>query len=151
LCEKPDSYSVELYRWEPIRDAEPAPDLEWLEQMVRFIDSQRRQGKTLFVHCRNGVSRSGLVVTAYEMFHNDWTAEQALAFVKVRRPIVRPNPAFLRLLSQWQQRLETGPQAWSASDGAEASPRLLGACEDASFGALPVLLGPFATIITSRK
>jgi protein-tyrosine phosphatase len=39
--------------------------------MVAAVDANRRAGRTTFVHCRNGVSRSGMVVTAYLMWKND--------------------------------------------------------------------------------
>src|SRR5262245_52501802 len=32
LCESEDPYRVESHRWEPIRDAEPAPSLDWLRE-----------------------------------------------------------------------------------------------------------------------
>jgi hypothetical protein len=82
LCRQPDQYRSKIYRWEPIRDAAPAPSLAWLRRMVDFIDARLRAGATTYVHCRNGVSRSGLVVTAYEMFHHGWTRDRALAFVR---------------------------------------------------------------------
>jgi hypothetical protein len=56
LCESEDSYRVESHRWEPIRDAEPVPKLDWLRQQVEFIESERGAGRPVFVHCRNGVS-----------------------------------------------------------------------------------------------
>jgi len=65
LCESEDPYRSESHRWEPIRDAEPAPSLHWLREQVAFIESERAAGRGVFVHCRNGVSRSGMVVVAY--------------------------------------------------------------------------------------
>jgi len=47
-----------------------------------------------------------MVVTAYLMFKNNWTRDQALAFVRSRRPITRPNPAFMQLLNEWEQVLK---------------------------------------------
>jgi hypothetical protein len=107
LCEKEDPYRCETHVWEPIPDADPAPDLDWLRRRVEFIDAQRRAGASLFVHCRNGVSRSGMVVVAYEMYKNRWTRDEALAFVRSRRPAVRPNPAFMRLLAEWEEALKS--------------------------------------------
>ncbi len=43
LCEKPDSYRADVALWEPIADAEPAPDVEWLRRMVQFVDFNRRE------------------------------------------------------------------------------------------------------------
>jgi hypothetical protein len=105
LCEKKDSYQAEMHDWEPIRDAEPAPDLKWLKRMVELVDSRRRAGVPTLVHCRNGVSRSGMVVVAYEMAAKKWTRDEALAFVRTKRPQVRPNPAFMKLLEDWEREL----------------------------------------------
>ena len=109
LCEKPDPYRTEVMVWEPITDAPPAPDVEWLRRMVGFIDGQRRAGVPTYVHCLNGVSRSGMVVTAYEMFKNRWTRDEALAFVRSKRPEVRPNSAFMDRLAEWEQVLKEQP------------------------------------------
>lgn len=103
LCEKDDPYRCDFHLWEPIADAEPAPTLDWLRRMVDVLDDQQRAGVTTYVHCRNGVSRSGMLVVAYEMQKNRWTRDEALAFVRSKRPIVRPNPAFMRLLLEWQR------------------------------------------------
>jgi Dual specificity phosphatase, catalytic domain len=103
LCETADRYHGEVHVWEPIRDAEPAPDIDWLRRMVKWMDQRRQSGMTTYVHCRNGVSRSGMVVTAYVMFKHKWTRDAALAFVQQQRPITRPNPAFMRRLIEWER------------------------------------------------
>ena len=102
LCEKKDPYQCETHVWEPIRDAEPAPDLDWLRKKVELIEARRKAGDTVYVHCRNGVSRSGMVIVAYEMHKNRWTRDEALKFVRSRRPITRPNPAFWDRLREWE-------------------------------------------------
>jgi hypothetical protein len=103
LCEKDDPYRRDFYLWEPIADAEPPPSLDWLRRMVEILDEKQNAGITTYVHCRNGVSRSGMLVVAYEMHKHHWTHGEALAFVRTKRPLVRPNPAFLRLLLQWER------------------------------------------------
>jgi hypothetical protein len=109
LCEVEDRYRSAVHVWEPIRDAEPAPDLDWLRRMVAFVDTQRRAGATVFVHCQAGVSRSGMVVTAYEMSSKHWTRDEALEFVRSKRPVTRPNPAFMQRLGEWEQALREQP------------------------------------------
>ncbi|MEZ6141778.1 MAG: dual specificity protein phosphatase [Zavarzinella sp.] len=103
LCEVPDQYQVKAHQWEPIRDAAPAPTLEWLRGQVQFIKNQRAAKRTVYVHCMNGVSRSGMVVVAYLMARNQWSRDQAIAQVRTKRPGLRPNPAFLQLLLEWEQ------------------------------------------------
>jgi protein-tyrosine phosphatase len=93
----------------PIRDAAPAPDLAWLREMAAFVDEQRRAGRPVYVHCFQGASRSGLVVIAHVMQRNHWTRDQALNYVRERRPQTRPNPAFMQLLLDWQH--ETAQRA----------------------------------------
>src|SRR5256885_12042051 len=72
LCEAEDPYRAEFHKWEAIRDGEPAPSLDWLRAQLAFIESQRTAGRTVFVHCRNGVSRSGMVLAAYLMRRESW-------------------------------------------------------------------------------
>jgi protein-tyrosine phosphatase len=94
---------VAAHRWEPIPDAEPAPNLDWLRRQVGFIEEQRQAGRAVFVHCRNGVSRSGMVVVAYLMAQHGWSRDEALTFVRSKRDVARPNPAFMRLLKEWER------------------------------------------------
>jgi hypothetical protein len=103
LCEVEDTYRAPVHEWAPIPDAEPAPDIDWLRRQVEFVDAQRRAGRQVYVHCHAGVSRAGMVVVAYEMFKNGWTRDVAMAFVRSRRSVVNPNPAFMRLLLDWEQ------------------------------------------------
>jgi hypothetical protein len=109
LCDKDDPYRTESYRWESIPDTAPGPELDWLRQQVDWVADRRKDGQTTFVHCRNGVSRSSLVVTAYLMARNNWTRDEALAYVRKKRPEARPNPAFMRRLLEWERVLHGQP------------------------------------------
>jgi hypothetical protein len=102
VCETEDPYHAEFHQWDPIPDTPPAPSLAWLRLRVEFIDQQRKAGRTVFVHCRAGISRSGLVVAAYWMWREGGTRDEALEFLRSKRPIVYPNGAFMRLLSEWE-------------------------------------------------
>jgi Dual specificity phosphatase, catalytic domain len=103
LCELEDQYRAEVHEWQPIHDAPPAPSLDWLRRQVEFVDRQRHAGRAVFVHCHAGVSRSCMVVTAYLMSRQGWTRDEALAFVRTRRPGVQPISVFMDLLSEWKQ------------------------------------------------
>lgn len=103
LCETDDPYRVEFHTWEPIRDGEPAPSVDWLKSQVDFIELHRAAGRRVYLHCLNGVSRSAMVVAAYLMRREGWTRDQALEFLRSQRPGVRPNPAFMRLLLEWER------------------------------------------------
>jgi hypothetical protein len=105
LCEVEDPYQATVHRRAPIPDAAPAPSLGWLREQVAFVEAERAAGRTVFVHCRNGASRSGMVVVAYVMARRGWGRDEAIAFVRSRRPELRPNPAFMDLLLKWEQLL----------------------------------------------
>ena len=47
-----------------------------------------------------------MVVTAYVMFKYNWPRDQALAFVRSKRPQTRPNPAFMERLAEWERFLQ---------------------------------------------
>jgi hypothetical protein len=116
LCELDDPHRCEVYLWESIPDAAPAPDLDWLRRMVYVIDEQQAAGCTTYVHCRNGVSRSGFVIVAYEMYKHRWTRDQALEFVRTKRPEIWPYPAFMERLLEWERasRSHEAPSAGKA-------------------------------------
>jgi hypothetical protein len=121
LCEAEDGYQCEIHVWDPIRDSAPAPSIDWLREKVAFVETQRQAGKTTFVHCRQGVSRSGMVVAAYLMHKNQWTRDQAIEFIRGKRPEIRPNPAFMELLSEWERTLKFGcASGWHAHAGVTA-------------------------------
>jgi hypothetical protein len=106
LCEQSDPYHSHAHLWEPLNDAEPSPSLDGLRRLVEFVGERRRAGDTVYVHCRNGVSRSGLVVTAYLMAEHQWTREQSLDFIRSKRPVVRPSPPYMQLLLEWEEGLK---------------------------------------------
>lgn len=53
------------------------------------------------VHCKMGISRSGSTVVAYAMKQQHWPLDAALAYVKERRSIVKPNEAFMKQLQTY--------------------------------------------------
>jgi hypothetical protein len=106
LCEQSDPYHSPAHLWVPLNDGEPGPSLDALGRLVEFISERRREGDTVYVHCRNGVSRSGLVVTACLMAEHQWTRDQALDFIRSKRPIVRPAPGYMQLLLEWKEQLK---------------------------------------------
>ena len=104
LCEKDDPYGTEVYVWDSIRDAAPAPSIDWLKKKVDWIESQHGAGKTTYVHCFAGRSRSGMVVAAYLMHKHGWSRDEAIARIREKRPEIKVNPAFLELLREWENR-----------------------------------------------
>jgi len=117
LCEQPDDYASEVSEHQPIPDAGPAPTLDWLRDRVEWIAAQRRDGRQGDLHCQQGVSRSGLVVAAYLMAEYGWTADRSVEFVRSKRSVTRPHPAFRPLLFEWEQELRARPTTAGAEKG----------------------------------
>ena len=105
LCENKDPYQCEIHVWEAIKDGKP-PTLAWLREKVEFVDAHRKKDLTVYVHCRNGASRSALVVIAYVMFKNQWGRDKALEFVRSKRMETRPSPVFRDVLLEWERELK---------------------------------------------
>src|SRR3954451_7810642 len=64
LCHARDRYRVKHHAWKAIDDAPPAPSLEWLRESVKWVDEQRRAGRTTYIHCQAGISRGAMVTAA---------------------------------------------------------------------------------------
>ena len=52
---------------------------------VEFIHWNIKNGRSVYVHCKSGKSRSFLIVVAYLIKYLDYTAENAMNFVKSNR------------------------------------------------------------------
>ncbi|KAF5269200.1 hypothetical protein FQR65_LT02501 [Abscondita terminalis] len=58
-------------------------------------------GKTL-LHCTAGVSRSATLCIAYLMKHHELTLLDAYNYLKLRRPIIKPNCGFFKQLIDYE-------------------------------------------------
>jgi len=77
-----------------------------LARSLPFIESALEENACVLVHCNTGCSRSASVVIAYLMQSNGFGFDDALAFVKARRPNVKPNDGFCRQLRLWEEVLK---------------------------------------------
>jgi hypothetical protein len=83
------------------------------EIFARFLKVvQENPGKKIFVHCRFGDARTGMMIAAYRMKVQGWTAEQALREMqsfgfKGARTLVCPG--LTRYEKSFPQRLREDP------------------------------------------
>ncbi|VDD79264.1 unnamed protein product [Mesocestoides corti] len=97
-------------------------EARWESMQVLYIawmifavySPDRSNGTRCLVHCKMGISRSGATVAAYVMKEKGWKLEEALEFVKSKRPCVNPNANFLRQLETYQGILEASAHRHSA-------------------------------------
>ncbi|GAB1301999.1 Protein phosphatase Slingshot homolog 3 [Apodemus speciosus] len=108
-----DNFFPERFIYHNVRvwDEESAQLLPHWKETHRFIEDARAQGTRVLVHCKMGVSRSAATVLAYAMKQYGWGLEQALIHVQELRPVVRPNPGFLRQLQTYQGILTASRQS----------------------------------------
>jgi protein-tyrosine phosphatase len=88
----PEAPNSILYVYHPILD-EDLPDLGKIEALGRLVADLVSGGHRVLVHCRLGFNRSGLV-TATALTYSGMTGEQALVWLRERRPGALFNPTF---------------------------------------------------------
>jgi len=80
-------FGADFYVWLPTPD-HAAPAAEELEFGVAALQRLEKMGVACYVHCRNGHGRASTLVASFLAAKEGWTAEQAIIFVKERRPRV---------------------------------------------------------------
>lgn len=76
---------VEVYIWLPVQD-KTAPKLGQLLIGSAAIDETVKSGHTVYVHCREGHSRSPVMVAAYLIRYQHMGLHEAIDFIKAKRP-----------------------------------------------------------------
>jgi protein-tyrosine phosphatase len=97
-----------LLVWLPIRDAAPAPDLEWMETASRVASILYHRKRRILTHCMMGVSRSTFFNALLLMRCYGLTRDAALRIIKERRPCADPIPAFVDALGVFEDALFGG-------------------------------------------
>ncbi|CAM6066455.1 unnamed protein product [Sphagnum tenellum] len=87
----------------PLLDSQSQNLLDHLDECLEFIESGRKDGGIVLVHCFAGVSRSGAVVTAYLMKKECLTMDNALESLKKASEIVCPNDGFRQQLLMFEE------------------------------------------------
>ncbi|CAG2117707.1 unnamed protein product, partial [Medioppia subpectinata] len=85
-----------------------ADDVTDQDLLTRFVDAYdiigtyTRAKTGVLVHCGAGISRSATIVVSYLMRELRMTLKESMAFVRTKRPIIRPNDGFQRQLSLYE-------------------------------------------------
>jgi protein-tyrosine phosphatase len=76
-------FGVAYYAWIPVEDHTP-PHMDQFQFGVQVLESIIKQGRKVYVHCKNGHGRAPTLVAAY-LISTGKTPEEAVAFIKDKR------------------------------------------------------------------
>lgn len=76
---------IETYIWLPVVDGY-APSATQFDIGTSAMYGAIKNGKVVFIHCKNGHARSPSIVVAYLMKHEGYNLEDAMKLVKEKRP-----------------------------------------------------------------
>nr|XP_055055416.1 protein phosphatase Slingshot homolog 1 [Misgurnus anguillicaudatus] len=93
-----------------VYDDETTDLLAHWNETYNFIVKAKKNNSKCLVHCKMGVSRSASTVIAYAMKEYGWSLEKAYNFVKQKRSIAQPNPAFMKQLAEYEGILDASNQ-----------------------------------------
>uniref|UniRef100_A0A673HZC5 Protein phosphatase Slingshot homolog 1 n=1 Tax=Sinocyclocheilus rhinocerous TaxID=307959 RepID=A0A673HZC5_9TELE len=85
-----------------VYDDETTDLLAHWNETYNFIVKAKKNNSKCLVHCKMGVSRSASTIIAYAMKEYGWSLEKACTFVKQKRNIAQPNPAFMKQLAEYE-------------------------------------------------
>lgn len=99
--EKVPMRGLDTFLWLPTKDGH-APSHDQLAAGVAFLEQMVRHKKKVYVHCKNGHGRAPTLVAAY-LTTQGMKPEQAIAFVKKKRPVVHLNKEQTRAVKKFAQ------------------------------------------------
>tara|TARA_B110000090_G_C13317911_1_gene422307 strand:+ start:90 stop:1130 length:1041 start_codon:yes stop_codon:yes gene_type:complete len=103
-----------------VNDEPSANLLPWMDAIADRIENELSTGKSVYVHCQMGISRSSSLVIAYLMKYQGMTRDQAYIHTKELRPKIEPNIGFWKQLTEYeslqQQQGETKKKSCTTID-----------------------------------
>ena len=76
--------------------------IDHFETSYHFINDMIEQGRSIYIHCQMGISRSPTIVIAYLMKKFNLSLHSAKSFVVSKRPQVDPNISFYCQLEKYE-------------------------------------------------
>lgn len=94
---------IDIYAWIPVADKH-APTQEQLDIGTAIINEAVKNGKNIYVHCKNGHGRSPTMVAAYLVRYQGKTPDEAVAMILHRRNEVHLEFDQRESLGKFEQR-----------------------------------------------
>ena len=102
-----------IERWTiPVDDIPETDLLHYFPYTTHWIHYQLHSGRKTLIHCMAGVSRSATILSAYLMVRYRWSTQQTIQYIRQRRPIIQPNPGFIKQLQLWEIYLQQHPNLY---------------------------------------
>ncbi|XP_063818706.1 dual specificity protein phosphatase 5 [Pseudophryne corroboree] len=93
------------YKWIPVEDSHNTDISSHFQEAIDFIDTVRRAGGRVLVHCEAGISRSPTICMAYLMKTKSFRLEEAFEYIKQRRSLISPNFSFMGQLLHYESEI----------------------------------------------
>uniref|UniRef100_A0A8C5R7R8 Dual specificity protein phosphatase n=1 Tax=Leptobrachium leishanense TaxID=445787 RepID=A0A8C5R7R8_9ANUR len=107
-----DTYKDQYaYKWIPVEDNHTADISSHFQEAIDFIDTVRRAGGRVLVHCEAGISRSPTICIAYLMKSKQFHLEEAFDYIKQRRSLISPNFSFMGQLLHYESEVFSSKQS----------------------------------------
>ncbi len=90
-------FGVECFVWLPTPD-HTAPTRQNIDVGVAALDEMMKQGRKVYIHCKNGHGRAPTFYAAYLVMKQRLSVEDALARISSKRPEMHLDAAQLDLL-----------------------------------------------------
>lgn len=98
-------YGVKFFAL-PMTDFVGTTSRKSIEEAVKFVDDVAQHGKSVYVHCKAGRTRSAMFATCYLMHKNDWYPNVAFEFIKLKRPQAVLGNAHWRTVNEYRRFLD---------------------------------------------
>ena len=93
---------IRYYLWLPTRD-HTAPSMRRLAMGVTAMREAITADEKIYVHCKNGHGRAPTMVAAYFIKERGMTVDEAIAYIKKKRPEIHLELSQKKRLQQWER------------------------------------------------
>ena len=98
-------FGVEFYVWIPTLNYFP-PDPDQMSFGVSSLEKIVSQKKKVYIHCKNGHGRSSTLLSAYLIKNKGMTWEEAMEFIKSKRPGAHIEEAQIKAVNAFAKSLK---------------------------------------------
>ncbi len=107
FCKEIDSRYLQCHLLEiHVEDSSKANIYQFFDIVYEFLVTCEEAKLNVLVNCRAGISRSPTILIAYLMRRFNMSFDDAMQYVKLCRPIVKPNYGFITQLQCYRKELD---------------------------------------------